>query len=187
MPDAGARRLPPPIKPRVLKRRRNPIFGFDYYTSDGRYQVTPRYADTPNGGRTARVDRYQVTDLRVADPARSTRDHHSLDDVRESYCSRYVPWLVCDMDMGVLRVASSRKEAVGWASIYAGSPVTTRHPFVPGSNCYEYDFDGTGLFIMAADVAHRHGLDPVQQPLFPYPNDPYEEVDRPVTLTMENA
>ena len=183
---ASALALPPSIKPRVLKRRRNPASGWDYVTSDGRYEITPQYAGTPNGGNTPRICRWAVKDLRAKDPNHDTAYLPSLNRIRESYCAptQWVPWLVCDMDEGVMRVAASRKNAVSWAKAFTCGQVLGRSHF-PGSDCYDYQFgvkgeeSGNTFFVMPADAAHRHGFDPVQQPRCPYPDAPYERVRRP--------
>jgi hypothetical protein len=153
-------KLPPPIKPRTLVRRKNSIFGYDYFTSDGRYKITPYYADNRGGGHTARIDHYQVQDTQTG----KTIDVPRLDDVRLYYCTpiNEMPWLVCDMDDGVMRIEPTYANAVEWRR----------------------SFDD-GLFIVRADRAHLQGWDALQQPLYPYPDDPFERVDRPAPNTEE--
>jgi hypothetical protein len=157
MSDPDARPLPEPIKPRALQRRKNPVYGYDYSTSDGRYEVYPLYRDRTNGGRTNKVDSWVIKDLQ--DPE-WTRYYPLLDDIRRYYCAPggKVPWLVCDMDEGVLRVEPSMRAAAKWATYF-----------------------NDGLFIVRADRAHYQGYNPVQQPLYPYPDDPFEKVDRPTS------
>ncbi|MFJ9378978.1 hypothetical protein [Streptomyces sp. NPDC101455] len=152
------RKLPPPIKPRKLMRRRNPTFGFDYFTSDGRYEITPQYADNRYGGRTARIDRWAVRDLKATDRDGNTRYHPLLVDVRLYYCAPggNVPFLVCGMDEGVMRVEPTRSAAAHWRTYF--------------------DDD---LTIVRADRARFQGWDPVQQPAYPFPDEPFEYVERP--------
>lgn len=174
-----ARRLPPPIKPRVLVRAGD---GHSYVTSDDRYDVTPAYSPTPQRGSASRVSYWLVRDRKGLT---SPRDYPTLTDVREAYCAPdgRVPWLVCDMDAGVMRVEPTMRTAVAWAKSLACAPVRKRSNY-PGGDCYDYVFGHPGedsstcVFIMRADVAHRHGFDPIQQPLCPFPDDPHEEVER---------
>lgn len=175
----SARRLPEPIKPRKLVRRRNPIHGFDYFTSDGRYEVYPIYKDRRYGGRSNVVDSWGIRDLRSGE--KRAKYYPRLEDIRLYYCAPdgKVPWLVCDMDDGVLRVAESMKAAVEWAASHACAPVRERS-HGKGSTCYDYVFGHPGedsntcVFIMRADHAVKHGFDPVQQPFYPYPDDPHD-------------
>ncbi|MDH6522419.1 hypothetical protein [Streptomyces sp. SAI-090] len=170
--------VPPPIKPRALMR----ATGFDgYVTSDGRYELRPaRY------GTDRRVRFWTGKDLRGTFPAgRSEQDFPSLDSFRHQYCAPggRVPWIVCDMDDGVVRVGASRDEAVAWCSgLLEGAPVRRRHHY--GEGCYEYVFGDRGedkesFFVLRADVAHRRGFDAAQQPQYPQPDEPYEQVARP--------
>lgn len=186
------RRLPEPIKPRALRRRKNPIHGFDYFTSDGRYEVYPLYKDRRYGGRSNVVDSWGIRDLR--DNKQRARYYPRLEDIREYYCAPggKVPWLVHDMDEGVLRVEPTRQAAVAWASLLAeAARVKERHQY--GDGRYEYvlaDSDGDvcgNYLIVRADVAHLGGIDPVQQPLYPFPDDPFEQVDRPAPKVEEAA
>lgn len=182
------RKLPMPIKPRTLIRRKNPIFGYDYVTSDGRYEATAQYADNRGGGYTARISRYRVVDKRTGEVMYWER----LDDVRWLYCTPIaeMPWIVHDVDDGVLRVEPTRKAAVAWASSLAeATRVGNRHQY--GTGRYEYvftDSDGDicgNYGIIRADVAHLAGIDAVQQPLYPFPDEPFEMVDRPAPKTKE--
>ncbi|GBQ04364.1 hypothetical protein SSP531S_58580 [Streptomyces spongiicola] len=176
----SARELPPPIKPRTLRRSRD---AYGYVTSDGRYRVTPAYAPTLQRGSASRPTDWIVKDLTGAEESRS---YGLLSLVRKYLCAPggKVPWLVCDMDEGVMRVESSMRAAAAWASSYACAPVRERRSY-PGGDCYDYVFgfpgedDNTCVFIMRADVAHRHGFNPVQQPRYPYPAAPDERVRRP--------
>jgi hypothetical protein len=184
------RKLPEPIKPRTLLRRKNPIFGYDYVTSDGRYEATAQYADNRGGGYTPRVSQYSVLDTHTGETSYVPR----LDDVRLYYCTpiNEMPWLVHDVDDGVLRVAPTRQAAVEWASSLAeASKVLERHQY--GTGRYEYvftDSDGDicgNYGIVRADVAHLAGFDATQQPLYPFPDDPFEMVDRPAPKAEEAA
>lgn len=168
--------LPPPIKPRTLKRARE----FDgYVTSDGRYEVRPA-----RFGSDGRVRFWMVKDTTDCSMPADGDVHPSLEWVRQIYCAPggKVPWLVADMDDGILRVEPTRKAAVAWAASHACAPLRERSHY---GSCYDYTFGhpdedaNTCVFIMRADNAHWHGFDPVQQPLYPYPGDPHEQVDRP--------
>jgi len=176
------RQLPPPIKPRTLLRRANKIFGYDYATSDGQYEITPQYADNRGGGHTPRIEQYRVKDTRTGKTTYVPR----IETVRWLYCTpaNEMPWLVHDVDEGVLRVEPTRQAAVDWASSLAeASKVLERHHY--GTGGYEYvlgDSDGDicGNFnIVRADLAHLGRIDATQQPLYPFPDDPFEQVDRP--------
>lgn len=164
-------------------RRRNPIYGFDYFTSDGRYKASPMYAHARYGGRTPRIEQWALRDLQ--NPETRVRYYPRLDDIRLYYCAPdgKVPWLVCDMDDGVLRVEPDRAAAARWGSIYAGDSEWRFRRTAAGS--YECFYgprseESASLFIMRGDVAHHAGFDPLQQPLHPFPDDPFEQVDRPV-------
>ncbi|WP_428957862.1 hypothetical protein [Streptomyces sp. cg35] len=177
--------LPKPIKPRVLKK----THGEDgYRTTDGRYMVLPqRY------GVDRRVRFWKAIDLTVPreDPRRS-RDFVDLDAVRRTLCApgNRVPWLVCDMDQGVMHVAESRRAAVAWAASHADAPVRQRE-HAKGSTCYDYTFgfpgedSNTCLFVMRADHAARHRFDPVQEPWFPYADHPHTEGPRALQEAAE--
>ncbi|MFF7644156.1 hypothetical protein [Streptomyces canus] len=39
--------------------------------------------------------------------------------------------------------------------------------------------DEESFFVLRADAAHRRGFDAAQQPQYPHPDDPYEQVARP--------
>jgi hypothetical protein len=182
-------RLPPPIKPRTLVRRKT-YGGFDYTTSDGRYEISPQYAENRLGGYTPRIERYRVLDTTTNKSAYWPR----LEDVRWLYCTPIakMPWLVYDVDDGVLRVEPSRQAAVDWASSFAdAAKIMERHEYSTGH--YEYvfaDSDGDicgNFIIVRADVAHVAHIDAVQPPVYPFPDDPFEEVDRPEPKAEEAA
>lgn len=168
------RPLPPTIRPRVLARAAT----FDgFVTTDGRYELRPdRY------GTDRRVRMWTGTDTtgrHFPGTNSTTQLFTSRDDFRTQHCARdgKVPWLVCDMDDGVLRVEPTRSAAARWGATFTDSQT---YRFTLGSTCYEYEYDDcTTLFIVRADNAHLHGFDPEQQPLYPFPDDPYEEVTRP--------
>ncbi|MGW9069237.1 hypothetical protein ACWGQT_07305 [Streptomyces yangpuensis] len=173
------RTLPRTIRPRVLKRTK----GVDgYVTSDGRYEVLPA-----RFGVDRRVRFWTARDLRDSSGS-EPRQYPDLDAVRSALCAPYgkVPWLVCDMDQGVLRVEPTRNEAVRWAAIFFDAD-EWRHS--RGGICHEYFFgpenDYESVFIVQADNAHRGGFDPEQQPLHPFADDPYEEVARPEPTATE--
>ncbi|MEV7675023.1 hypothetical protein [Streptomyces sp. NPDC088752] len=155
----NTRPLPPPIKPRALKRAKS---GFGYETTDGRYEVTPAYAPSLRGGSVSRPSDWIVTDRTTS----RSRSYPDLAMVRELYCAPggKVPWLVCDMDDGVLRVEPTRAAAAEWRTYF-----------------------DDGLFLVRADRARASGWDPEQQPLYPYPGDPFEQVDRPAPKTEETT
>ncbi|MEV8344491.1 hypothetical protein [Streptomyces niveus] len=174
------RALPPAIKPRTLRRAHD---GYGYVTTDDRYTVTPVYAPTLQRGSASRPTDWIVKDRTgVQEPC----SYGLLSRVREFLCAPggKVPWLVCDMDEGVMRVEPSMRAAVAWAASLACAPVRERRSS-SGGDVYDYVFghpgeDGnTCVFIMRADAAHRHGFDPVQQPQYPFPDAPDERVRRP--------
>jgi hypothetical protein len=73
---------------------------------------------------------------------------------------------------------------VDWLTAWACAPVLRRHHHRGGTS-YEYvlghtdEDDGTSAFVVRADHAHLHGWNPVQQPLFPWPDDAFTEHPRP--------
>ncbi|MEU6362190.1 hypothetical protein [Streptomyces albidoflavus] len=149
----NTRPLPPPIKPRVLKKAKT----FDgYVTSDGRYEARPaRY------GTNRRVRFWEVTEpgkVPPSGPAPDPRLFPSLEELRRALCAPggKIPWLVCDMDDGVLRVEPTRAAAAEWRTYF--------------------DDD---LFVVRADRAESQGWDPLQRPYYPHPDDPFERVDIP--------
>ncbi|MFH8483011.1 hypothetical protein [Streptomyces sp. NPDC018055] len=186
--ETPLRPLPAPIKPRKLKRAPD---GYTYVTSDYRYTAVPAYSPTLQRGSASKPSYWVVTDRTAKGEV--TKEYPTLTRIREALCAPHghVPWLVCDMDEGVMHVATSRKAAVEWSTHYACAPVRSRNLY-PGSDCYDYTF-GTKdddrpvcFFIMRADVAHLHGFDPLQQPRCPYPDDPYETVRRDDEIEEDN-
>jgi hypothetical protein len=177
------RKLPQPIKPRTLKRASH-----GYVTTDGRYEITPAYSPTLQRGSASRPSYWVVKDTTGK---QEERDYLTLDVVREYYCAPggKVPWLVCDMDQGVMRVEPSMRAAVAWARSHACAPVRERRNY-PGSECYDYVFRNPGedsntcFFIMRADVAHRHDFDPVQEPWYPYTDEPHESGPRALATDL---
>jgi hypothetical protein len=183
-----ARKLPPPIKPRTLVRRKNPIHGYDYSTNDGRYEIYPIYKDRRYSGRSNVVDSWGIRDLHSGEK-RATY-YPRLEDIRLYYCTpvNEMPWIVHDVDDGVLRVEPTRKAAIAWASSLAeATKVLERHRYASGG--YEYVFgdsdgDVCGNYnIVRADLAYIAHIDATQQPLYPFPDDPFEQVDRPAPKT----
>lgn len=177
-------KLPPPVKPRTLLHARD----FGYVTSDGRYRFIPQYRPRPLGGRCSKIDGWVVHDSTPGPdgkPRGSRAYGWPLAEVRDLYCTPgdRMPWLVCDMDDGVVRVAASRRAAVAWCSALTGMPVLGR-AHAAGSTCYDYTFgsadDCVGFFVVRADHAHRHGFVADQQPLYPYVNQPWQRGPRQV-------
>ncbi|MFF7198273.1 hypothetical protein ACFZAM_31760 [Streptomyces sp. NPDC008079] len=166
--------LPPPIKPRRLLRD---LLNGGYTTSDDRYHLTPYY--DPNEvirGRGPR--RWDVVDtLSVEAPWVGT-----LDEFRTARCAPDgVPWLVLDMDQGVVRAEPTRQAAVRWACHHHDGRVISRER--RGEGWYDYSIgysssDCSLVWIARADIAHRHGADAEQQPWYPYPDSPHEEGPR---------
>lgn len=174
MNTSPGRPLPPPIKPRALKRSHYDT----YVTTDGRYRFDPQYRGMALIG-------YTAEDLHNPGRYRGIGGVHPLRYWRELLCSPSgkVPWVVCDVDDGVLRVEPTRAAAVEWARSFADAAgVKERHQY--GEGRYEYvfaDSDGDicgGVNIVRADVAHASGIDPLQQPLYPFPDEPFERVER---------
>lgn len=174
----NTRPLPPPIRPRALTAA--PGIG-GYTTTDGRYELRPHRYGTPG-----RVRMWSALDLRGQFPGGAAAQiFRTLDDFRAGYCAPggAVPWLVADPDHGVMRVEPTRRDAAAWGERHCCAQVRT-YFHAPGSSIYEYLFadpgdDPQALYVLRADHAHLHGWDPVQQPLYPYPDAPHEEADRP--------
>ena len=187
----SARKLPEPIKPRALRRKKHPIHGFDYFTSDGRYEVYPIYKDRRYGGRSSVVDSWGIRDLRSDE--KSAQYYPRLEDVREYYCAPdgKVPWLVCDMDDGIVRVEPSRAAAVKWAcSRQLSNRIISRKR--TGEGWYDYRIgdspdDSAEVWIARSDVVHWHGFDPVQEPWYPYPDVRFELGPRALRAMVERA
>ncbi|MDT8913522.1 hypothetical protein [Amycolatopsis sp. PS_44_ISF1] len=90
-------------------------------------------------------------------------------------------WYVCDMDDGVLRVESSRRDAVEWWKCdQIATDVIERHTYGPGF----YDYlvgdsreDAARAAIVCEDKLPRYGITtpPSQiQPLYPCKDRPHE-------------
>ncbi|MFD8656506.1 hypothetical protein, partial [Streptomyces mirabilis] len=146
--------LPPPIKPRTLKRARH-----GYVTTDGRFEITPAYSPTLQRGSASRPSYWVVKDTTGQ---QEERDYLTLDIVREYYCAPggKVPWLVCDMDRGIVRVEPTRAAAVEWACHHNDGKVINRES--GGEAWYDYRIgydreDCSTIWIARADVVHRHG------------------------------
>ena len=95
-----------------------------------------------------------------------------------------VRWYVCDMDEGVLRIESTRRDAVIWAINHDGGKVLWRHKYGPGSYDYMIGFRGedanTSVAIVREDRLKAYGLDtppPEISPLYPHRNEPHRERD----------
>jgi len=72
------------------------------------------------------------------------------------------PWLILDMDEGVIRREPTRRAAVAWIVDCHGGRVVGRHNAVPGS--YEYhvgdpadEYDRVCYFVERLDAAARNG------------------------------
>ncbi|MFE6000403.1 hypothetical protein ACFQ6C_26640 [Streptomyces sp. NPDC056454] len=171
------RRLPPPIKPRRLIRAKD---GYTYVTSDDRYTVVPAYSPTLQGGSASRPSYWVVKDRSARE---ATREYRTLTLVRELLCAPhgYVPWLVCDLDAGIVRVESSRADAVRWARTHHRGRTIGRDIVADGWFSYRIGVSPTQydeVWVGRADVVHRQGFDPVQEPLYPYPDSPNEQGPR---------
>ena len=97
------------------------------------------------------------------------------------------PWLVLDMDEGVLRREPTRRAAVDWIIARDGGNVLRRHCSGPGA--YEYTIgyagdDGTSnYFVERLDAAVRAGWDhcftvPDKHPYPDRPHDQDPDIDR---------
>jgi hypothetical protein len=93
-------------------------------------------------------------------------------------------WLAFHMDDGLLRTGPTRAALVKW---YVGEHCATasmvrRHKFRSGD--YEYSLHepgaerGSNVWILTLERATRARFDTSQQPLYPYPDDPYKRVER---------
>jgi hypothetical protein len=165
------RELPLPIKPRAMKRHRNGTGSTEYVTSDGWLKFTARYHGSQLLGFT--------TETLRAPELPQKHGIRRLEQLRDMYCAPdgNVPWLVCDMDDGIVRAESSRAAIVEWACNHHLGKVISRTG--DGNSWYEYQIgdsreDSTMVWICRADEIHWHGFDPVQEPWYPYPDEPHE-------------
>lgn len=92
------------------------------------------------------------------------------------------PWLVLDMDEGLIRREPSRKAAVAWCTGRSGIKVLSRHCFRPGA--YQYTFgwpgedSGFGHFIEHEDAARDGGWECLDdEAKYPHADDPYQQRD----------
>lgn len=91
------------------------------------------------------------------------------------------PWLVLDMDEGVLRREPTRRAAVDWMTSHAGGSVLSRHRYGPGA--YEYTIGDRGedrvsnYFVERLDAAVRAGWDHcfTVPDKYPYPDRPHDQ------------
>lgn len=158
------RKLPEPIKPRVLKRYRDGTGTKGYITTDGRYLFLPA-----DGG-------FVVLDAHTRGGVAGVRP---LAEHRARFCAPggKVPWLVCDMDDGIVRVEPTRADAVRWVCDHKGARVLGREPVGDGWYNYRIGYsreDYAVVWVARADVVHWQGFDPEQEPWFPYPDAPHE-------------
>lgn len=163
--------LPQPIKPRTLAIDRTGRA--DFITSDGKYRISRYGLQAWNAER---------NDGTKDSPrwALAMQMRGTLDDMRQEYCTpaSRMPWIVADMDMGVLRIAPTRKAARDWAERHAGAPLRSMN-HAKGSTCWDYSFgyrdeDSNECFsIMRADNARLHGFKAEQEPYYPYAEDPH--------------
>lgn len=92
-------------------------------------------------------------------------------------------WFVVDMDDGIVRRTSTKREALAWA---LGQVCSTN--ILPGEKRLHDGFyayyigpsreDCEEVWIARGDAAHRQGFDITQEPLYPHADDPYELVQR---------
>lgn len=91
-----------------------------------------------------------------------------------------LPWLVVDMDEGLLRREPTRAAAVKWCRNWYG-PVMERHSYSPGAYSYTFGVRGedraTFLFVEREDVAKSGAGSRVwnSTPKYPHPDRPYDE------------
>lgn len=171
MSSVEPRTLPAPIKPRRLVRD---LVSGGYSTSDDTYCLDRAYAPSLRGGSISR-GHWIATDIRTG----KSFEVVDLDRFRELYCAPggRVPWLVLDMDQGVVRVEPTRAAAVEWARHqYDGRVINREHS---GEAWYEYFIgysrdDCSSVWIARADIVHRHGFNAEQEPWYPYPDAPHD-------------
>ena len=96
------------------------------------------------------------------------------------------PWLVLDMDKGLLRREPTRKAALAWWMNNQGTAcVIKRHKYRPGAYEYVTGWKGErhdscgGVFIERVDAARAGEWDVDQEPLYPDRDRPFHSVDRP--------
>jgi hypothetical protein len=160
--------------------------GPGFVTSDHRYRFTPMPAgaNTPPGWNIERNTAWRPTGN--ATPrlwALYVQTFATFEELRNEYTTpeSRMPWVVADMDEGILRTARNITTARTWAKSHLA---TTTLRLVSGrdATCREYqEPEGNSVFIMRADHAYQHGFDATQQPRYPYPDQPHTEVDRPET------
>jgi len=104
---------------------------------------------------------------------------------------RIRPWLVLDMDEGVIRREPTRRAAVAWMLEHCGGRVLSRHTYGPGA--YEYHVgdpaEGNAVcyFVERLARAVRSGWDWWFEipDAYPYPDRPHEsdpDVDRDLLI-----
>lgn len=91
-----------------------------------------------------------------------------------------LPWLVIDMDEGLLRREASRTAAVEWCRNWYG-PVVERDRYSPGAYGYHFGVRGEErihfLFIEREDAAKTGAGSNVfnDRPKYPFPDKPYDQ------------
>lgn len=94
--------------------------------------------------------------------------------------SASLPWLIVDMDEGLLRREPTRAAAVKWCRGWHG-PVLERHRYSPGAYSYSFGVRGEEraqfFFIEREDAAKNGAGSHVWRnaPKYPYPDRPYDE------------
>lgn len=92
------------------------------------------------------------------------------------------PWLVLDMDDGLLRRERTRKAAVEWLLDHCDAPqVVSRDDYRSGAYGYHVGTkdDTTSAFIEHERAAPQGGWDVTQAALYPHEDAPHEYVPRP--------
>lgn len=85
-------------------------------------------------------------------------------------------WYVHDMDESVLRIEPTRKAAVEWLKGLSGDKVIWRYTYGPGR--YEYMVGTRGEVTGQAFITREdkmRAVDIEAEPLYPYPDRPFEE------------
>lgn len=181
-------KLPPPIRPRTLVAD---LDGYSWLTSDNRYRFTPMYRQHTLGGYSRKIEGWNVHKNTAWRPGGTEAPQwviymqttQTLADLRALYTTpaSKMPYVVADMDDGILRTAHTRADAIAWARTHLCAERLRPVGGVRGKTCWEYEDpdEGGSVFIMRADHAHLHGFDATQQPLYPHPHEPYRHVSRP--------
>ncbi|MEW9530656.1 hypothetical protein [Microbispora sp. NPDC049125] len=93
--------------------------------------------------------------------------------------SKQGDWYVFSMDDGVLRRDQTRNECLSWAMRREGCDrLPPRAGRRSEDGVYEYRVGRRVYWIARGDVAAGSGLDLDQEPLFPYPDEPFKQGSR---------